>query len=63
MKRLFTLVTILAVLALAAVAATKTICQVKRLSTSEVGISCANGADPTGTKIGDTVIISCGNDR
>ena len=28
----------------------------------EVGISCNNGADPTGTKIGDMVVISCGKD-
>lgn len=60
MKRLLTLATILAALALAAGAASKNICQVKRLSTNEVGISCANGADPTGTKVGETVIISCG---
>lgn len=33
----------------------------KRLSTREVGISCANSADPTGVKIGDTLVISCGN--
>ena len=60
MKRLITLVVILAALALAAAAASKYTCQVKRLSGNEVGISCANGADPTGTKVGDTVIISCG---
>ena len=32
----------------------------KRLSTREIGISCGNGGDPTGTKIGDTLVISCG---
>jgi hypothetical protein len=32
----------------------------KRLSSTEVAVSCANGADPTGQKIGNTLIISCG---
>lgn len=32
----------------------------KRLSSGEIGITCANGGDPTGQKIGDTLIISCG---
>lgn len=34
--------------------------KVTRLSTKEVGISCLNGGDPTGTKLGETLIISCG---
>lgn len=34
--------------------------KVSRLSTKEVGISCLNGGDPTGTKLGETLIISCG---
>lgn len=60
MKTFLTLATIVLALALAAGAASKNICQVKRLSTNEVGISCANGADPTGVKIGETVVMSCG---
>ena len=32
----------------------------KRLSSTEVALSCSNGADPTGQKVGQTVIISCG---
>ncbi|HXN71504.1 MAG TPA: hypothetical protein VN861_03010 [Candidatus Acidoferrales bacterium] len=32
----------------------------KRLSTREIGISCANSGDPTGVKVGDTLVISCG---
>lgn len=40
----------------------KPLYKVTRLSLTEVGISCpGNGADPTGTKVGDTVIISCGH--
>lgn len=38
----------------------KAMYKITRLSTTEVGISCTNGADPTGTKFGDTTIISCG---
>ena len=38
----------------------KPIYKVTKLGLSEVGISCTNGADPTGQKIGDTLIISCG---
>jgi len=40
--------------------ATKANYKVTRLSSNEVGISCLNGADPTGRKIGDTLILSCG---
>jgi len=43
-----------------ATAKTKYIYKLSRLSESEVGISCQNGGDPTGTKVGDTLIISCG---
>ena len=32
----------------------------KRLSDYSVGLICSNGSDPTGTKVGDMVIISCG---
>ena len=38
----------------------KYILNYKRLSTTEVGVSCENGADPTGKKFGNTLIISCG---
>jgi hypothetical protein len=38
----------------------KAIYKVSRLSLTDVGISCTNGADPTGLKAGDTLIISCG---
>jgi hypothetical protein len=38
----------------------KPIYKVTKLSLTEVGISCNNGGDPTGRKIGDTLIISCG---
>jgi hypothetical protein len=30
------------------------------LSATQVGITCLNGADPTGTKLGDLLVISCG---
>lgn len=40
----------------------KAMYKITRLSTTEVGISCTNGADPTGTKFGDTTIISCGKE-
>lgn len=51
------------VLLIAAIAAyadkPKAIYKVTRLSVSQVGISCLNGADPTGNKVGDMVIMSC----
>lgn len=37
----------------------RSICKVVRLSTYTIGISCLNGAAPTGNKQGDTVIMSC----
>ena len=40
-------------------AATKAEYKVTRMSTTEVGISCNNGADPTGIKVGNTVVMSC----
>lgn len=40
----------------------KPIYKVTRLSITEVGISCLNGADPTGSKHGDMVIMSCGKE-
>lgn len=54
-----------AILCVAATAAERVklepIYKVSRLSNTEVGISCMNGADPTGKKIGNTVIMSCGS--
>jgi hypothetical protein len=37
----------------------KALYRVTRLSPTQVGISCVNGADPTGRKVGDIVIMSC----
>ena len=51
---------ILILSALAVGAEQKYVLSAKRLSTTEEAISCNNGGDPTGTKIGDTLIISCG---
>lgn len=36
------------------------ICESKHIGTSAVAVSCKNGADPTGTKIGTILLISCG---
>jgi hypothetical protein len=41
-------------------AESKYVLNYKRLSTRSVGISCANGGDPTGNKVDDVLIISCG---
>lgn len=38
----------------------KNVYKLFHLSTTEIGITCQNGADPTGRKVGDLVIISCG---
>jgi hypothetical protein len=35
--------------------------KVTRLSPNDVGVACLNGADPTGHKVGDVLILSCGN--
>lgn len=37
----------------------KSVIHVVHLSPTSVGITCENGADPTGTKVGETVIVSC----
>lgn len=34
--------------------------KVLRIDTTQVGISCQNGADPTGYKVGHLLVISCG---
>lgn len=36
------------------------VCKVAHLGTNVVAIVCTNGADPTGSKAGDALIISCG---
>lgn len=38
----------------------KYICKTSHLGPMSVAVTCLNGADPTGTKVGDTLIISCG---
>jgi hypothetical protein len=57
-----TLTLTLAVLlfASALLAESKYILNAKRLSSTEEAISCSNGADPTGVKVGNTLVISCG---
>lgn len=32
----------------------------KRIDSGKVAITCANGGDPTGTKVGDVLVIDCG---
>lgn len=53
------------VFSLAAVAQVreKPACKVSRLNPLEVAISCLNGADPTGYKAGNSLIISCGQEK
>ena len=41
----------------------KSIYKVFHFSANEVGITCQNGADPTGRKVGDILIISCGMEK
>jgi len=38
----------------------KNVYKIFHLSPTEIGITCQNEADPTGRKVGDLVIISCG---
>lgn len=38
----------------------KAIYKILRISTTELGIVCQNGADPTGRKLGQLLVISCG---
>ena len=63
-KRLRLFAVVLFAMSLTAFAQTmraKYICKVSHLSVTSVGISCLNGADPTGQKLGDVLVISCGN--
>jgi len=41
----------------------KNVCKSTRLGPMAVAITCLNGADPTGRKYGDTLIISCGSEK
>jgi hypothetical protein len=38
----------------------KSICKTSHIGINAVAISCTNGADPTGNKFGNVLIISCG---
>jgi hypothetical protein len=38
----------------------KNICKATHLGIYTVAISCTNGSDPTGRKLGETLLISCG---
>jgi hypothetical protein len=55
-----TLLAVALLLASGSQASSKYILGAKRLSTTEIAISCSNGGDPTGQIIGQTLIISCG---
>lgn len=46
--------------ATAAVAKVDYILSAKRLDESKIAITCKNGGDPTGTKIGRVLVIDCG---
>jgi hypothetical protein len=37
----------------------KTIYKVSKLSETQVGVSCTNGADPTVRRIGDILVVAC----
>jgi hypothetical protein len=41
----------------------RSIIHVSHLTTTEIGVTCVNGADPTGSKIDDVLIISCRKDN
>ena len=63
MRKLYAGITLLLMIGSAAIASerAKNVYKTTHLSTTQVGISCQNGADPTGRKIGDLLIISCGD--
>ncbi len=42
---------------------TKVVCKTSRLGPMAVAIVCTNGADATGTKMGNVLIISCADLR
>ncbi len=37
----------------------KVVCKTSRLGPNAVAITCLNGADPAGMKVGETLVISC----
>lgn len=39
----------------------KSIIKITHLGITDAGIVCLNGADPTGNKYGNVLIVSCGN--
>jgi hypothetical protein len=61
-KRITVALLLLCALCVAAEERQKSIYKITRLSTTEVGISCLNGADPTSKKFGNVVIMSCGKE-
>lgn len=52
-------VTVLDLAAVAYGAASRYIVHVSRIGNAAVAVSCMNGADPTGTKVGEAVIMTC----
>lgn len=39
----------------------KNLYKIMHISQSQVGVVCQNGADPTGVKMGELLVISCGH--
>lgn len=58
--KLKSLLAVFLVFCAASFAAVKSIIHVSHIGANTVGVTCANGADPTGTKTGDVLLISCG---
>lgn len=54
------IIAVLLLLGAVAIAAEKSIIHVSHIGTRTVGITCANGGDPTGQKSGEVLLISCG---
>jgi hypothetical protein len=61
-KVLFAVCTIALLVSVAAADKPKNVYKTFHFTTTEVGITCLNGADPTGRKMGDILIISCGTE-
>jgi hypothetical protein len=55
-----TLAILLLVCGAAMATESKYILATKRISSTDIAITCSNSGDPTGHKIGDVLIISCG---
>ena len=60
MKKAIAVFVLMAAGSLVASERPKSIIHVSHLTPTEVGITCANNGDPTGNKIGDVLVISCG---